>query len=144
MLHTAEVGKHGVVVTTLERATPTRQAYQLLRAAVVLVVMGLGLDAFMMFLSSPSLLAPGLTAKVSLAPPMLLMITGGIHIGLAALAGARPRVGGYLLALWLVAFAVNLVLAHHLLFAVICVQAAVAAIAIARMETAYDRVTELD
>lgn len=145
MLHTAEVGRNGVVVRPLERASSTRQGFVVLHVALVLVVMGLGLDTFFRILgSSPALLAPGLVAKVPLTPAKLLMIVGGIHIGLAALTGAKPRVGGLLLAIWLLAFAINLVLAHEYLFALVTFQAFAAAFAVSRIQTAYERTTDLD
>lgn len=145
MLHTAEVGRNGVVVRPLERASSTRQGFVILHAALVLVMLGLGLDTFFHLLgSSPALLAPGLVAKVPLAPTKILMIVGGIHIALGALTGAKPRVGGIILAIWLFAFAINLVLAKEYLFAVIAFQAFAAAFAVSRIQAAYERTTDLD
>jgi hypothetical protein len=144
-MHTMEVGKHGVVVTTIERSSATRQGFHVLHAVLVLVMLGLGLDKFFHLAgSSTALLAPGLVAKVPLAPHLILMIAGGIDIALGALAGAMPRRGGYLLAIWLVIEGINLMFARQFLFAVIVLQACAAAIAVARIQTAYERTTDLD
>lgn len=144
-MYTAQVGRRGVVVSTIEEATPTRHAYHLLRALSVLAALAVGVDKRLHFLADWDVtvtrqIVPFLPVAIH---PFVLGI-GALEIVLGALFLARPRAGGIVLALLQLAIVVDLVMARGPA-AVILVYVLLAAMvfAVSRLATAYAHVTEL-
>ena len=109
--------------------------YWPLRLAYGLVPLLAGLDKFVGILADwDKYLSPALLSHLPVAPQTFLGLVGGIEIiaGLVVLSGAA-RLGGYVVAGWLVAISLNLVVAGILDVAVRDLVMAVGAYTLARV-----------
>ena len=146
-MYTAQVGRRGVVVSTIEESVPTRQAFHILHAMLSIAVVALGVDKFFHLLADwDACVAPQVANAIaaSMSPHRFMLIAGIVEIALGVLAAVKPRAGGAVLSMWLVATVVNVALSrHHLDIVLIGLLLAAMAFAVSRLATAYARVTNL-
>lgn len=97
-----------------EVISPARQAYHILHIAFVLVPIIAGLDKFFHYLTNWQMyLSARITALLpaGLSGHDFMLAIGIIEIIAGLIVAFRPRVGGYLVAIWLWAIIANLILA---------------------------------
>ena len=96
---------------TIAVSHPASEAYQVLRLGYVLLPLVAGLDKFIYFLTDWQQYLSPLAARVTgVEPRMLLYAVGVVEVGAAVLVAIKPRLGGYVVALWLWAIILNLLL----------------------------------
>src|SRR5919199_182500 len=92
-------------------ARPAWQAYQILHTAYAVLPIIAGLDKFFDRLGNWDMyLAPVVTKVTGLADHTFMMIVGVIEIVAGLLVAVAPRVGSYVVMLWLWGIIVNLLL----------------------------------
>ena len=109
---------HSVRLSPYWRSTNTgldgTGAFRLLYGGYVLLPIIVGFDKFAEVLANWSgYLAPIVTDNVPLRPEMLMRIVGVVEIAAGLLVLLRPRLGAYLVAVWLVAVIFNLAALGH-------------------------------
>jgi uncharacterized membrane protein YphA (DoxX/SURF4 family) len=116
------------------------QAFQILRFGFTVAPIVAGLDKFLGLLTNwDKYLAPGLSFGI--APHTFMMIVGVIEIVAGLIVAVRPRIGGYIVAVWLVGIMVNLVaVGGYLDVALRDLGLCLGAIALARLAEAEVRV----
>jgi hypothetical protein len=96
---------------SLTRARPAHQAYLILYAGFVALPIVAGLDKFFNLLVAwDQYLAPIAARVTGLRAETFMLIVGGIEIAAGLLVAVRPRIGGYVVAVWLWGIIVNLLL----------------------------------
>jgi hypothetical protein len=122
-------------------ADPAYQAYALLRVGFVVAPILFGLDKFFNWLVDwPVYLAPELNDLIPGNAHQAMLAVGVIEIVAGLVVAVRPRFGGYLVAAWLAAIIVNLLLqADFYDIALRDFGLLIAAVALARLATAFDR-----
>jgi hypothetical protein len=121
-------------------SSPPKQAYELLHWGFVFAFAIAGVDKFSRVLANwDGYLAPGI-ARLSPFPVHATMIAIGIlEIGAAVLVAVRPRLGGYVVAGWLAAIVVNLIVGlDHLDLALVDLGLVTGALALGRLAQVYD------
>lgn len=98
-----------------ERATvltdPGYQAFLLLRTAFTLAPIVFGLDKFFDVLTDwQQYLAPTINDLVPGSAQQAMLAVGVVEIAAGVLVALRPRIGGYVVALWLAGIIANLLL----------------------------------
>ncbi|MBB5791217.1 hypothetical protein [Jiangella mangrovi] len=97
--------------TTLSRtwSTPTGRAFLLLRTAFTVAPILFGLDKFLNWMVDwPIYLAPWINDIVPGSAADAMKIVGVVEIAAGLLVAVAPRIGGYVVALWLAGIIVNL------------------------------------
>jgi hypothetical protein len=90
---------------------PSRQAYRLLYVAFVVAPLVAGLDKFTHLLVDwTQYLAPAIAARLPVGPALFMRAVGVVEIVAGLLVAARPALGGYVVAFWLWAIILNLLL----------------------------------
>jgi hypothetical protein len=90
---------------------PARQAYLILYAGFVLLPILAGMDKFFNLLVDWSIYVPPLATQIlPFSVGTFLMIVGVIEVAAGLLVLYRPQIGGYVVALWLLAIIANLLL----------------------------------
>jgi hypothetical protein len=106
----------GTAVSSATRGTvavgrPAYQAYMILYAGFAALPVIAGLDKFANVLVSwEKYLAPLATQVVPVSATAFMMIVGVIEIAAGVLVAVRPRIGAYVVALWLVGIIINLLM----------------------------------
>ncbi len=96
---------------SLTAARPAYQAYLILYAGFVALPILAGLDKFFNLLVTwEQYLAPIVTRVSGLRAETFMLVVGGIEIVAGLLVALRPRIGGYVVAVWLWGIIVNLLL----------------------------------
>jgi hypothetical protein len=91
---------------------PARQAFRILHAGFVVAPVLAGLDKFFEILVGwERYLAPVATDVLPFDARTLMLAVGVVEIAAGVLVALRPRLGGYVVAAWLWAIIVNLLLA---------------------------------
>ncbi|MCC6858446.1 MAG: hypothetical protein ACE141_18755 [Bryobacteraceae bacterium] len=94
-----------------EVISPARQAYHILHFAFVFVPIIAGLDKFFSYLTNWEMyLSRQVTALLPVSGHDFMLAVGIVEIAAGLLVAFRPRVGGYLVAIWLWAIIANLIL----------------------------------
>ena len=89
--------------------TPALAAYRVLKATFVLAPIVMGLDKFFNLLTQwPKFLAPMIANTVP--PEMFMRVVGVIEIAAGVLVVLKPRIGAWVVAAWLFAIIVDLLL----------------------------------
>jgi len=89
-----------------------RQAYRLLHVGFVVAPVLAGLDKFFNVLVDwDRYVAPAVTDVLPVSAHTLMLVVGVIEIAAGVLVALRPRIGGYVVAVWLWAIIVNLLVA---------------------------------
>ena len=122
-------------------ANPTRQAYQLLHVGFVVAPLIAGIDKFTHLLTNwDHYLAPAIARLSPIGPHTLMQAVGVVEIGAAALVAVKPRIGGYVVAAWLVAIIVNLLMmGRYYDIALRDLGLALGALALARLAVVHGR-----
>ena len=90
---------------------PARQARKILQALFVALPVIAGLDKFSTILVDwPIYLAPAVRDVLPIGAREFMYIVGVVEIAAGAVVAMSPRVGGYLVAAWMFAIAINLVM----------------------------------
>ncbi len=120
---------------------PVFQAFTLLRVGFTVAPILFGLDKFLDWLVDwPQYLAPEINDLIPGNAHQAMLAIGVVEIVAGLVVAFRPRVGGYLVAAWLGGIIVNLLLqAEYYDIALRDFGLLVAALALARLATAYDR-----
>jgi hypothetical protein len=101
---------HPVAVSEV-RSSPAHQAYQILHVAFVLAPVLAGLDKFFHVLTNWDMyMAPSVARMLPMPVHTFMMAVGVIEIIAAALVAFWPRVGAWVVALWLWAIIINLLM----------------------------------
>jgi hypothetical protein len=92
-------------------ASPAKQAFVILYAGFGLLPILAGLDKFFHWLVNwDQYLAPLATRLIPISGHTFMLVVGVIEIAAGLLVFARPRIGAYVVALWLWGIIVNLLL----------------------------------
>jgi hypothetical protein len=126
--------------TRITTAEPTYQAYQILHWAFVAAPTIAGLDKFFHLLTNwDGYLAPVVARILPVSGHAFMLLVGAIEVIAGLLVAVKPRVGAYVVAAWLVAIIVNLLLAHaYYDIALRDFGLFLAAIALGRLSARYD------
>lgn len=126
---------HGILTYS-----PPKQAYELLRWGFVIAVAIGGVDKLSRVLTNwDHYLAPAIARLSPFAARGTMVGIGIVEIGVAVLVAVRPRIGAYVLAGWLAAVVVNLIVGLEFLdVALVDLGLLVAALALGRLAQVYD------
>jgi hypothetical protein len=116
-----------------------RQAFRILHVAFVVAPILAGLDKFFdVLVDWDQYLAPLATDVLPLSAHTIMMVVGVIEIAAGVLVALRPRIGGYVVAVWLWAIIVNLlVLGDYFDVALRDFGLSLGALALARLAEAF-------
>ena len=133
---TSEVGSAARVLA----ADPAEQAFMILRAAFTVAPILFGLDKFFhLMVNWDRYLAPALSNPLPFTPHQLMYAVGAIEIVAGIVVAIHPRLGGPVVAAWLVGIIVNLLLIPGFYdVALRDFGLFLAAIALSRLATKYD------
>jgi uncharacterized membrane protein YphA (DoxX/SURF4 family) len=93
------------------RVNPTYQAYQLLHIGFVLAPVLAGLDKFFHFMVNWDMyVASSVSRMLPMATHSFMLLVGVIEICAGILVAIRPRIGAYVVAAWLWAIIINLLM----------------------------------
>jgi hypothetical protein len=122
-------------------SNPAYQAFMLLRAGFTVAPILFGLDKFLDWLVDWRIyLAPEINDLIPGNAHQAMLIVGVVEIVAGVVVAVRPRFGGYLVAAWLAAIIVNLLLqADFYDIALRDFGLLIGALALARLATAFDR-----
>jgi hypothetical protein len=126
----------------LVAASPARQAYQLLHLGFVVAPLLAGLDKFTNLLTDwTKYLAPNVAALLPVNARTFMYGVGIVEILAALLVAVRPRIGGYVVAAWLVGIILNLLLHEQRYYDVALrdLGLAIGAFALARLSTSLGK-----
>jgi hypothetical protein len=131
----------GAPVVRKELSNPVFQAFALLRVGFTVAPIVFGLDKFVDWLVDWRIyLAPELNDLIPGNAHQAMLAVGIIEIVAGLVVAVRPKVGGYLVAGWLAAIIVNLLLqADFYDVALRDFGLLIGALALARLATAFDR-----
>ena len=91
---------------------PARQAFRILHVGFVVLPVLAGLDKFFEVLVDwDRYLAPAVTDLLPVSGHSVMLAVGVVEIAAGVLVALRPRIGGYVVAAWLWAIIVNLLIA---------------------------------
>src|SRR5438034_967373 len=100
-----------VTQTTFLAARPAYQAYRILHVGFAVLPVLAGLDKFFQLLVNwDQYLAPVVTRVLPVSAHAFMLAVGVIEVVAGLLVAVRPRVGAYVVALWLWGIIVNLLL----------------------------------
>jgi hypothetical protein len=124
------------------REDPAYQAYLTLRAGFVVAPILFGLDKLTNLLADwTTYLAPAVDRLVPGSAATAMLAVGAVEVVAGLVVAVRPRVGGYLVAAWLAGIIGNLLLlGDHYDVALRDFGLLLAALALARLATAFPRV----
>ena len=95
----------------IRSTSPAYQAYQILHWGFTVAPILFGLDKFFNLMTQwHQYLAPMIANLIPLQPRMFMQVTGVIEIIAGLIVAFKPQIGGYIVALWLWAIIVNLLL----------------------------------
>lgn len=110
-MSTSSVNSFGQVLSRSTAAAPAYQAYQILRAGFVAAPVIAGVDKFLHLLVNWDMyLAPAIANLSPVRGHTLMLGVGAIEIVAGLLVAFKPRIGAYVVALWLWGIIINLLL----------------------------------
>jgi hypothetical protein len=144
--HTQTFGPTRRDIVVAEASSPAYQAYQVLHVGFVLLPLVAGLDKFTNWLTNwQGYLAPYFAQATSIPERQLMMIAGAIEIVIALIVAIKPLVGARLLALWMLASIVNLILGQsHFDLALRDFGIMLGALALGRLSIDFDSQLEVE
>ena len=124
-----------------DRHSPAYQAYQVLHVGFVAAPLIAGLDKFTDLLTNwDGYLAKPIASILPFGAHTFMMIVGVVEIVAALLVALRPKIGGWVVAAWLVGIIVNLAIAGNAWdVALRDLGLCLGAIALARLALDFDR-----
>jgi len=127
---------------TLRRigVNPAYQAYQILMIGFTALPIVAGIDKFFDYLVNwQQYLAPGISTRAPVSAEAFMMGVGVVEIVAGFVVAMKPRIGGWLVAAWLCAIVVNLLLIPgHFDVALRDLGLALGAVALARLARQFD------
>ena len=126
---------------SLPRTDPARQAYRVLQIAFTVIPIVTGIDQFLNKLADWSMyLAPVATRILPLSAANIMRIGGVVEILAGLLVALRPRIGAWVVAVWLWLIVINLLAAASFYDNVLRdLGLSMGAVALARLAAVYDR-----
>ena len=101
----------GTTHSTTTSMTPARQAFRALQLGFTVAPILAGADKFLNLLTNwEQYLSPTITSLLPFEAGTFLAIVGVIEIAAGILVAMRPRLGGMIVAAWLVAIIINLLM----------------------------------
>jgi hypothetical protein len=98
-------------VHTRVATDPTYQAYQILHVAFVVAPVIAGMDKFLHLLTNwDSYLAPAIARLSPVSTHNFMLAVGVIEVIAGVVVAIKPRIGAYIVALWLLGIIINLLL----------------------------------
>jgi hypothetical protein len=98
--------------STIGRGDPVYQSFRMLQLGFVVAPILAGLDKFFNILTDwTDYLAPVIADNLPFSASTLMMIIGVVEIVAGLIVAFRPRIGGFIVAAWLGAIILNLLLA---------------------------------
>jgi hypothetical protein len=145
MTHEMRTELHDIAF--IGRVAPARQAFLLMWATFTVVPIVAGLDKFAGILNDnwEGYLAPWVNDLIPGSASTLMMWVGVVEILAGCLVAALPRMGGYVVAAWLLAIFVNLVTTDGTAYYDVALRdlgLMAGAIALARLATTFHRQEE--
>ena len=130
----------GGLIARIRAADPAEQAFMILRAAFTIAPILFGADKFFhLMVNWDKYLAPALSNPLPFTPHQLMYAVGVTEIIAGLLVAIHPRLGGPVVAAWLVGIIINLLLiAGFYDVALRDFGLFLAAIALSRLATRYD------
>jgi hypothetical protein len=121
-------------------SSPVHQAFLLLRAGFTIAPIAFGLDKFLGLLADwPTYQWSGVGSMLPGTANQVMLVVGVIEIAAGVLVAIKPRIGGYVVAAWLAAIIINLLLlGDHYDIALRDVGLLIGALALARLAAASD------
>jgi hypothetical protein len=99
----------GVATRTYETHGPSYQAYQILHWGFVAAPVIAGADKFLGLLARwDGYLAPSIARMIPFEPRTFMMIAGVVEILAGLIVALKPRIGAYVVAIWLAGIIANL------------------------------------
>ena len=93
------------------RANPAYQAYQILHVGFTVAPLLAGLDKFFHFLVNWDMyVAPSIARMLPMSVHGFMLLVGVIEVLAGVVVAIRPRIGAYIVAAWLLAIIVNLLM----------------------------------
>jgi len=125
--------------TVVRVSSPSYQAYQILHVAFTIAPLVAGMDKFFHFLVNWDIyLSPLVEKTLGVPAHSFMMGVGVIEVIAGLLVAAAPRIGGYVVALWLCGIMVNLLsIPAYLDVALRDFGLALGAVALARLSEDY-------
>lgn len=129
----------GIPATGARAWTPAYQAYKILHLAFIAAPLLAGLDKFFNLLVNWEMyLAPAIAGLSPVAGETMMRLVGVVEIAAAALVAVKPRIGAYVVTLWLWGIILNLLLIPgYFDVALRDFGLSLAALALARLSTEY-------
>jgi uncharacterized membrane protein YphA (DoxX/SURF4 family) len=114
MSTTSVIGDHRHEIASTStgvRGDAVEQAYRILHAGFVVAPIVAGADKFFNLLTDwTQYLAPAIPRTLGVDPSTFMMIVGAIEIVAGLLVLVKPRIGGLVVATWLVGIIINLLM----------------------------------
>ena len=128
------------VVARIRDTDPAEQAFMILRTAFTVAPILFGLDKFFhVMVNWDMYLAPALSDPLPFSPHQLMFAVGAVEVIAGVVVAIHPRLGGPVVAAWLVGIILNLLLIHGFYdVALRDFGLFLAAIALSRLATKYD------
>ncbi len=132
---------HAPNATTRDLASPTYQAFVILRSAFTIAPILFGIDKFFDYMVNwDTYLAPGIASLSPFSVHTTMHIVGVVEIAAGVLVAVWPRIGAPVVALWLLGIIVNLLLlGGHLDIALRDLGLCLAAVALARLSVDVEK-----
>jgi uncharacterized membrane protein YphA (DoxX/SURF4 family) len=141
-LNTGAVGISTARQRAIVEAHPARQAYQILYFAFVIEPIAAGLDKFFHLLVNWDMyLAPVIPQMFNTNAHTFMLVVGAIEIVAGLIVAFKPRIGAYIVALWLAGIIANLLIHPNRFYDIaardfgLCL----AALALGRLSEEFDR-----
>ncbi len=116
MAHATTTGADGAFIQAERRSwirvdTPARQAYEILHVGFTIAPIAAGLDKFFdLLVNWDKYLAPAIAGLSPIGAHGFMLAAGAIEIIAGLIVALKPRIGAYIVAAWLFAIIVNLLL----------------------------------
>jgi hypothetical protein len=127
--------------TSVRVASPSYQAYEVLHIAYTIAPLVAGIDKFFHFLTNwDGYLAPIVTNTLHVPAHTLMLCVGAVEIVAAFIVAFAPRIGSWIVGLWLCGIIINLLLIPgYFDIALRDFGLALGAFALARLSVEYSR-----
>ena len=127
------------IVTDLEK--PSYQAYEVLHVGYSLIFMLMGADKFLsLFTDWSKYFSSGILGYLPLTTNQLITSVGLLEITMGVITALAPRIGGYLLALWMWLIIANLVLlGNYFEVGLLMFGLSLGALSLARLSKQFDK-----